>query len=231
MNRRNLLKSMLGASATAAGLVILSGSTSSEALSLLSKAWSRAKGRPLVVLIIPEDDLYTAGTTLGVWMQHNDDAKALLGACEVVAATREQLALFAPKTPEGAAMMVVLRTDVVGAVPVLVQPQQDPVPTTRWDQSEATPPKQLANERRITEALKSALPAATLTDAQTHRARNIARTQSEYIESPPPGARWATRSGCGFDVEGKENNMVVGCGMGHVPERSRRFLYFYEDDA
>lgn len=227
MNRRDLLTSMLGASATAAGLVILSGSTNAEALSLLSRAWSRAKGRPLVVLRIPDDDRYAAGTTIGMWMQHDDDAKALLGACEVVAATREQLALFAPSTPTGPAMMVVLRTDVVGAVPTLVQPKQKPVSERSWYEHEV-PPEQLANERRITEALKAALPAEILTDAKAHRARNIARTQTEYIDSPPPGARWAIDSGCGFDLDGEEPRPRP-CGMGHVPERSRRFLYFFEE--
>src|SRR5690606_2570461 len=47
---------------------------------------------------------------------------------------------------------------------------------------------------------------------------------------PPPGARWATHDGCGLDIEGEaeeEGQLAVLCGMGHVPEFSRRFLYFF----
>ena len=32
-------------------------------------------------------------------------------------------------------------------------------------------------------------------------------------------------------VEGRDDNVMVGCGMGHVPERSRRFLYWYTSPA
>ncbi|MCA9658336.1 MAG: hypothetical protein KC486_08330 [Myxococcales bacterium] len=46
---------------------------------------------------------------------------------------------------------------------------------------------------------------------------------------PPEGARWAYSGGCGVRVEGSRSNVAVGCGMGHVPERSRRFLSFLGD--
>ncbi|MGH7151404.1 MAG: hypothetical protein ACREIU_11940, partial [Planctomycetota bacterium] len=46
---------------------------------------------------------------------------------------------------------------------------------------------------------------------------------------PPAGAKWARDSGCGADVEGDDTGMVVGCGMGYVPEASARFLYFFTD--
>ncbi len=45
----------------------------------------------------------------------------------------------------------------------------------------------------------------------------------------PAGAKWARDSGCGADVEGDDTGMVVGCGMGFVPEASTRFLYFFTD--
>lgn len=46
---------------------------------------------------------------------------------------------------------------------------------------------------------------------------------------PPTGARWATSGGCGVRVEGQKNRSAIGCGMGHVPERSRRFLAWLGD--
>lgn len=43
-----------------------------------------------------------------------------------------------------------------------------------------------------------------------------------------PGSYWARQSGCGTTVEGAEDrSAMVACGMGHVPEKSQRFLYFF----
>lgn len=44
---------------------------------------------------------------------------------------------------------------------------------------------------------------------------------------PPKGSRWAQSGGCGTRIEGARSHAMIGCGMGHVPERSRRFLSFY----
>lgn len=46
---------------------------------------------------------------------------------------------------------------------------------------------------------------------------------------PPTGARWANSGGCGVRVEGHKQRHAIGCGMGHVPERSRRFLAWLGD--
>jgi hypothetical protein len=43
-----------------------------------------------------------------------------------------------------------------------------------------------------------------------------------------PGSYWARHSGCGTTIEGAEDRgAMVACGMGHVPEKSQRFLYFF----
>lgn len=44
---------------------------------------------------------------------------------------------------------------------------------------------------------------------------------------PPSGSRWAVSYGCGTRIEGESQHVVIGCGMGHVPEKSARFLYFF----
>jgi len=47
----------------------------------------------------------------------------------------------------------------------------------------------------------------------------------------PAGTRWASSTGCGVEVEnpiGKESPGYA-CGMGHTPEISRRFLYFFAE--
>lgn len=46
---------------------------------------------------------------------------------------------------------------------------------------------------------------------------------------PPAGARWATSGGCGVRIEGAKEHHMIGCGMGHVPARSRRFLAWLGD--
>jgi hypothetical protein len=47
-------------------------------------------------------------------------------------------------------------------------------------------------------------------------------------DQPVPGSRWARSSGCGTVVEGApELSRMVACGMGHVPAKSQRFLYFF----
>lgn len=42
-----------------------------------------------------------------------------------------------------------------------------------------------------------------------------------------PGSHWAKSSGCGTDIEDVPTNAMIGCGMGHVPQKSARFLYFF----
>lgn len=54
------------------------------------------------------------------------------------------------------------------------------------------------------------------------------RVRNQYVRREIPGSRWGRGSGCGTQVEG-EAPRFVGCGMGHVPELSRRFLYFFSD--
>lgn len=42
----------------------------------------------------------------------------------------------------------------------------------------------------------------------------------------PAGAKWAKSEGCGVGIE-DEAPSPVGCGMGHVPKLSQRFLWFF----
>ena len=48
---------------------------------------------------------------------------------------------------------------------------------------------------------------------------------------PPKGSRWGRSGGCGTRIEGARSHAMIGCGMGHVPERSQRFLSFYTNAA
>lgn len=49
----------------------------------------------------------------------------------------------------------------------------------------------------------------------------------KVVRARVPGSKWGYQTGCGTRVEGEKDNMMVACGMGHVPAKSRRFLYFF----
>jgi hypothetical protein len=51
--------------------------------------------------------------------------------------------------------------------------------------------------------------------------------RAAYSQQRIPGSKWAVSSGCGTIVEGDETDVAFGCGMGHVPRKSERFLYFF----
>jgi len=74
--------------------------------------------------------------------------------------------------------------------------------------------------------------AAQLRGARGERRRELVASlageaRARLCKERIPGSRWARQSGCGTDIEGEQDNLVVGCGMGHVPEKSQRFLYFF----
>ena len=50
----------------------------------------------------------------------------------------------------------------------------------------------------------------------------------QYCTQRIPGSKWAHSVGCGEIVEGEESQGIgILCGMGRVPAKSRRFLYFF----
>jgi len=53
-----------------------------------------------------------------------------------------------------------------------------------------------------------------------------AAARERYVKKAPRGARWGRTTMCGNEYEEGPSEMV-DCGMGHVPEPSRRFLDFY----
>jgi len=53
-----------------------------------------------------------------------------------------------------------------------------------------------------------------------------AAARERYVKKAPRGARWGRTTMCGNEYEEGPSEQV-DCGMGHVPEPSRRFLDFY----
>lgn len=50
--------------------------------------------------------------------------------------------------------------------------------------------------------------------------------RARLVLGPITDRPWATYAGCGLNIDGEQPELV-GCGMGHVPEKARRFLYLY----
>jgi hypothetical protein len=67
-----------------------------------------------------------------------------------------------------------------------------------------------------------------LGDDPRRAASLAAGVRARLKDKPPAGTRWAVHSGCGVDVEGpEEERWLRACGMGHVPKKAQRFLYFF----
>jgi len=54
-----------------------------------------------------------------------------------------------------------------------------------------------------------------------------AAARAVYCRQRIPGSKWASSGGCGQTIEGDEEPVMVDCGMGMIPPKSRRFLYFF----
>ncbi len=218
MRRRELLFGAAAAIALGPRLVFAGDCERdcAEGVARVAAAFRRAQraGRPLLVLVIPKDDArkYATGVAWGELLNHGTDAQlAPLGAAEVICATAADLRRIVPAQGETEPMaFVVLPGSRVNAQAIEVA-----LPSGHKEEDA---------DRRVV-LLGAAVGKAIATDPKRARAL-AAAARANLVRKPPAGARWATSAGCGVEVEGApDDGMVVGCGMGHVPQKSRRFLY------
>jgi hypothetical protein len=174
-------------------------------------AAARRSKRPLLVLVIPEQEgaKYQRGQAFGEWINGGEDEQiAPLSRCDVVCAPMAEIRRAAPSLA-GEPLMVLFRDGRAAALDA---------PLRYDDDEEWWVERRIATLARIAgNALKGAppLPAG---DGKALRRR------------PPPGSHWANSSPCGSPtVEGMPDDSaeMYDCGMGHVPAKSRRFLYFF----
>lgn len=92
------------------------------------------------------------------------------------------------------------------------------------------PSMELAFVERVAPALAATAGGSSPRAAQA-RERLDAYVAAHVKQKPPRGTRWANSRGCGTEIEGEHLAMMVACGMGHTPARSRRFLYFFAGQA
>lgn len=203
-----------------------------QGVSVVAAAYKRATKAhvSLLVLVIPKDDSnkYERGEAFGELLNHGSDADlAPLAEVEVVCATMDELRLVAPSVPEGEPLMVLVSTGQMPATGTFLDATLLPNPKTdweHWEDSERAENK--AVEARI--ATLGALLRKSLGAASSKEEKTKAEAVRErLVKKTPPGTYWARAGGCGTQIEGIEDRSMVACGMGHVPEKSRRFLYFF----
>lgn len=202
-----------------------------SAAALVAGAFRRAKksGRQLLVLVIPANDSarYERGQVFGELLNHGTNADlAPLATVEVICATMAEVALVVP-------------TDLsVEPLMLLVDPTRVPATTTPLDvalPSDVTAPDSDWEARRKAEgetagrriALLGGLLRKHLGGSKRETDARAEEVRERLVKKPPPGTHWANASGCGTQIEGVEPRRGIACGMGHVPEKSRRFLYFF----
>jgi hypothetical protein len=225
------------------------GSAEVTGLAVVSEGFRRAQraGKPLLVLIIPRDDAakWERGRAFGAWLNHGSAEQLWpLALCEVACATLDDLRRLVPTVGLGDPLMIVVET---AAVPVTVTrldaklvepPGRRPRPSSveAWREQqrleEAQVDQQIATLARLARKGLVDSPASGNQRAVPTGAAAMATLAEEakarLLHQRVPGSHWASSMGCGTRVEGHpEIGRGIQCGMGHVPEKSARFLYFY----
>ena len=182
--------------------------------------------RAQLVIVVPADDTqkYRRGEVWGEYLNHGEPAQiAPLAHVDISCATMAELG---PLTKEisGEPLAILFGRD--GSV----RPLDAKVPeyTGRFgvkNDDDAIVDKRIAI---VSKMIGSALPPVAAGDVHAAAARVIGAVRAQ----PPAGSHWANASGCGpATVENMKDDsdeiVGYGCGMGHVPAKSSRFLYFF----
>jgi hypothetical protein len=190
-------------------------------------------GRRLLVIVIPAEDdkKRDRGDIWGELLNFGTDVQlAPLSSVEVVCATMADLNTVVPNGEVGEPLFLLVSTD---KVPAAVKAFDTPLPehadffgrteNFSWEelerQDDEISTKRIAVMANLLRGALGAPGASAVADAASVRLR--------LKDRAPSGTHWAVSSGCGTRVEGVTDNVVFGCGMGHVPAKSRRFLYFF----
>ena len=260
-----------------------------DGLAVVSDGFRRAAraGKPLLVLIIPQDDSakWTRGRSFGAWLNHGTaEQLAPLALCEVACARMDDLRRLVPTVGLSEPLMVLVETDVVPATVTRLDARLPEAAAGGASSLEDWREQQQSEDRLIDRqiATLSRLSRQALVEGEATLSRRAAQTRgvlpdqvlaqlsglagggapvdlidsgAAILWSAPlpsvearaacykgladaararlskqrvPGSHWATSHGCGTRVEGHpEQGLGIMCGMGHVPAKSSRFLYFY----
>jgi len=149
IGRRSLLARAGGAALAAAAWPALvshafaqSPPPEDASLAGVSAAYRAAQraGRPLLVLVIPEDNgaRWDRGTALGALLNHgSDEAMAALGLCEVICAPMSALRQLVPQAPASEPFMVLVDPRSVPATAQALEATIPPEPTQDWSSDDS----------------------------------------------------------------------------------------------
>ncbi len=186
--------------------------------------------KPLLVIVVPKDGRlqYDRGLAFGELLNHGSDADlAPLADVEVVCAPMRDVRRIVPGVAEGEPIMVLIRAD---ALPATSRHLTADLPNLRDSEKERV--NGLDIEQVIQKRI-STLGGLLREGIGDHKHRIVARAaeaRARLKDKAPTGTQWAKSYGCGISFEGEDDNERVGCGMAFVPEKSRRFLYFYSEE-
>lgn len=159
-----------------------------------------ATTRPTLVLVVPRDDgaRWERGAAFGELLNHGGDRDlAPLALVDVVCARAQDFGVS-----DEPLMLFVVGSTVHRLSARL--PKDDP-----------------GRIRVLGNLIREVLP------LEGKSARELAAAARErYVKKAPRGARWGRTTMCGNEYEEGPAEMV-DCGMGHIPDASRRFLDFY----
>jgi hypothetical protein len=186
---------------------------------------ARKNHRAVLVLVIPENDeqKYDRGRQLGIFLNHaTDEELAPFAQVDVVCATMVSVRRADPSAGWGEPLMVLFDPSSPSARPI--DPPLKRVLIARVIDDRDADQLITANLRRIAVAVREALPKVAAADVP----RLAAEAKRRLRKGAPRGSRWADATGCGAIIEGeKADGPQPACGMGHVPEKARRFLDFF----
>jgi hypothetical protein len=219
-----------------------------------AKARALAAGRPLLVFIIPKDDdqKWDRGHAFGELLTHGTPAQlAPLASAELACATLDDLGAHAPAKADPLLARLDPKTNALHLIDA-----SEPLPTlaqinwrgVRVKGHPEPSPDEIVDHRIaiLSVALKEALGPA--------RAPELGKqVAARYLRRPPDGTHWANDSACGparveetveerVAREAEEKRQAAlgifttktivgyGCGMGFLPDKSQRFLYFFTKD-
>jgi hypothetical protein len=211
-----------------------------------------AAGRTVMIFVIPDDDAlkWERGRAFGEWLNHGEDSQlAPLSRATVMCARTSEL----PSKLDGQPLMALLKPNepprpLSGE---LVQYTDRRIRVIKSGEAEEEPPDDDAVFASRVGVLSRLASEALGPAGDAKSEARLVRTRIVTVD-PPEGAHWANDSGCATRVEatraekaeekraeeearkrgliGMKAIVSIGCGMGHVPDKSRRFLYFYARD-
>lgn len=221
-------------------------------------ALARAAAKPLLVLVAPQTPDYRRGSAFGQWLNHGGDvALADVAQVVVVVASLADVRAELPRAPGGGdPALLFIWDDVVTPLSLSFELTE----SERGRGADADPaidrnikllrdalrgeltrtraarvarcPAVVGKPEQLSAAQVDAV-AARLAEMPDQRAALANAARQRVVKARIPGSYWAVGSGCGETVEElpASEQQLVKCGMGFVPERSRRFIRFFSCDA